>query len=46
MTIMALARKGYGSIRDLNELDTPEFLDMVEYEHICSDIERHLMEKR
>ena len=45
MTIMALAKKGYGTLKELNELDTPEFLDLVEYEHICSDIEQHLMEK-
>lgn len=26
-------------------MDTPEFLDLVEYERICNDIERYHMQK-
>jgi len=41
MTIFQLSRKGYGSLMELRELDTPEFLDLVEFESIINDIEQH-----
>ena len=41
MTIMQLCKKGYGSLAELNDLDTPEFLDLVEFESIINDIEQH-----
>lgn len=39
MTIMSLARKGYGSVNEVGEWDTKQFLDAVEFESIISDIE-------
>ena len=36
-----LARRGYGSLADLQEWDTPQLLDVMEYEHIQSDIEHY-----
>lgn len=46
MSIMALAKKGYGTIADIEAMDTPQFLDLVEYEHICCDIEWHMLEHK
>ena len=43
MTVFALSKAGYGSINELRELTTKEFLDLVEYEHISADITAHLM---
>lgn len=45
MTIFYLAKAGYGSVAELRELDTKEFLDIVEYEQISNAIERHYMEE-
>ena len=39
MTKLALVRAGYGSLEELESLDTPEYLDIVEFEMIRSDIE-------
>jgi len=38
---MYLARKGYGSLAEMRELDTPDVLDLIEYEHIQNDLERY-----
>ena len=45
MTIFQLSKKGYGSLTELKELDTPEFLDLVEFESITNDIEQHHMDE-
>lgn len=45
MTIFFLARKGYGTIEQIASWDSPQFLDVVEYESIISDIEKHLATK-
>lgn len=46
-TICHLARKGYGSLAELSQLDTPELLDVVEYEQIQQDLELyHLQQSR
>ena len=42
---MSLARKGYGSVIELNTLDTDAFLDLVEFEQMTSAIERHQYEE-
>ena len=39
MTVFHLARKGYATIREIEAMDTPEFLDLVEFESIALDIE-------
>lgn len=45
MTVFHLARQGYGSVKEIREWDTPQFLDAVEYEQICSDIELYKIEE-
>jgi hypothetical protein len=45
MTVLYLVNKGYGTIREIEALDTPDFLDLVEYEHIRQDIERYEIDK-
>ncbi|HDL7198781.1 TPA: hypothetical protein PXM78_000568 [Yersinia enterocolitica] len=42
---LALSKAGYGSYKVLTELDTPELLDMVEFENISADIQHHQMEE-
>ncbi|MBE0469597.1 MAG: hypothetical protein IBX55_08855 [Methyloprofundus sp.] len=46
MTICALSKRGYGSIKELQELDTPDFLDVVEFEQMSNAIERYEIEQR
>ncbi len=41
LLLYSLARKGYGSVAELNKMDTPEFYDLVEFEGIISAIEAH-----
>lgn len=45
MAIFHLARTGYGSVKELRECDTPEFLDMLEAENIRFDLEQYHMEQ-
>jgi len=33
-----LSKAGFGSIREIKEMDTDEFLDLLEYEAISNDI--------
>jgi len=33
-----LSKAGFGSIREIKEMDTPEFFDLLEYEAISNDI--------
>lgn len=40
-TMAFLVRQGYGTMKEIQSLDTPEFLDLVEVEMIRMDIERH-----
>lgn len=42
MTLMHLARQGYGSILELSQLDTPAILDLIEYENIQADVQEYL----
>ena len=44
MTIFFLSKKGYGTIDDVEQWDTPRFLDVVEYERIVHNIEKHMYE--
>lgn len=43
MMIFYLSKQGYGSIAELNELDTTEFLDLIEFEEITNAIEGYHM---
>ena len=38
-TMFHLARRGYGSLAELEQMDSPQLLDLVEFEHIQNDIE-------
>jgi hypothetical protein len=40
-----LSKAGYGSIKELRELDTHEFLNLIEFENIQNDIQTHLMDE-
>lgn len=40
-----LVRKGVGSLKEVQDLDTSEFLDCLEYLEIESAIEKHLIEE-
>ncbi|WP_167373273.1 hypothetical protein [Pantoea alhagi] len=42
---LALSKAGYGSYSELIRLDTPELLDMLEFENISADIQQYEMEK-
>lgn len=42
MTVIVLSKAGYGSLEYLKNLDTPEFLDLVEFEHITRAIDHHI----
>lgn len=44
-TVYHLARKGYGSVAELHRMDTPEFLDLIEFERIQQDIEAYHMQQ-
>ena len=43
MTLIHLAKQGYGSLKEMHELDTPEVLDLIEYENIQADIQEYLI---
>ena len=35
-----LSKSGYGSLKEIKELDTKEFLDLIEYEHLQNSIQQ------
>ncbi len=43
--VCQLVKLGYGSYPELMALDTPEFLNRVEFADISSDIEAHMYEE-
>ena len=38
MTLLALVKAGYGTLAELQQLDTTEYLNLVEYEQISATI--------
>lgn len=40
--MLALVRAGYGSLAEIEAMDTTEYLDIVEFEQIRGMIEKHL----
>jgi len=40
----SLVKKGYGSLVEVMELDTPIIMDILEYENIMADIESLAMD--
>ena len=43
MQLCYLSESGFGTIKELKELDSPEFLDLLEYKQIRNAIEAHKM---
>jgi len=41
----ALVRYGYGTLDQVRNMDTEDFLDAVEYQEISSSIEQYRMEQ-
>lgn len=41
--MFALVKAGYGSLAEIEAMDTPEFLDAIEFEQISADIQAHKM---
>jgi len=39
----ALVRHGYGTLDDIRQMDTRDFLDAIEYQEIASAIEKYHM---
>lgn len=44
-TLFYLVRKGYGSLEELEQWDTPRLMDVIEYEQIQNDIEAYHYQK-
>lgn len=45
LTYLALVKAGYGTLAELMEMDTPELLDIIEFESISADIEHYKIEQ-
>lgn len=45
MAMFYLAKQGYGSVAEVEEWDTPRFLDALEYEEIMNAIERYRIDE-
>lgn len=46
MTYFALAKKGYGSLNQIKQLDTDELMNIINYENMMNDIEYLVHEDR
>jgi len=46
MGIFFLAKQGYGTVDQIEEWDSPKFLDALEYESICADLIAHEHDKQ
>lgn len=40
----SLVRAGYGSLAQVQDMDSTDFLDALEYEEIIRNIEQHMMD--
>ena len=43
MAMFALVKAGYGSLAEIEAMDTTEFLDAIEFEQISADIQAYKM---
>lgn len=41
----SLVKSGWGSLSDIQQWDTTQFLDALEYENISNDIQQHCNQK-
>lgn len=44
-TIFHLARRGYATVTELLQWDTPELFDLIEFERIQQDIEQYQIDQ-
>jgi len=44
-TLFFLVRRGYGSLTELQQWDTPAILDAIEYERIQDDLEAYQLQQ-
>ncbi|WP_428613305.1 hypothetical protein [Pseudoalteromonas sp.] len=45
MTACMLVKAGFGSLAEIQELDTDDFLDLVEFMQISNEIEKHQIDE-
>lgn len=45
MTVCTLVKAGFGSVAEIEALDTDEFLDLVEFMQISNAIEQHQIDE-
>lgn len=43
MAMFALVKAGYGSLAEIEAMDTTEFLDAIEFEQISAEIQAYKM---
>lgn len=43
--MFSLVKAGYGSLAEIEAMDTTEFLDAIEFEQISADIHHYKMEQ-
>lgn len=46
MTLLSLAKAGYGSLAELSALDTTEYLNIVEFEQMSATIQAYKSESK
>ncbi|MFX4154232.1 hypothetical protein ACOL23_04735 [Aliarcobacter butzleri] len=46
MTYFSLVKKGYGSLKELKQLDTDEIINIIDYENMMNDIESLVYDER
>src|SRR5690554_4732504 len=44
-TLLSLVKAGYGTIAEIEAMDSPQLLDIIEYESIIADIEHYKVEQ-
>lgn len=45
MLMLMIVKKGYGTLKEVKQMSVVEFMDIVEYEQIISDIENYQIEQ-
>jgi hypothetical protein len=45
MEMLFIVKAGYGSLKEIKELDTPDYLDIIEFERMQSDIQDHIIKE-
>ena len=46
MAMFALVKAGYGSLAEVEAMDTTDFYDAIEFEQITADIQAYKMEQK